>query len=115
MGWMANHLLYQTLAVQSENELFVPIVGTGQLYKFVEPSSYAGGPVIGNSIKIAKDLYNGMIGDESAMYTQDVGPYSWQEEGDWKLWNHVGGMFGIRGRNYSAIQSIKNKEISENL
>lgn len=115
IGWLGNHLLYQTLAVQSENELFVPIVGTDELYKFVEPTSYAGGPVIGGSIKIGKDLYNGIIGDESAIYTQDVGPYSWQEEGDWKLWNHLGGMFGIRGRNYSAIQSIKNKEISENL
>jgi len=115
LGVLSNHLLYQTLAVQSENELFVPIVGTDELYKFVEPSSYAGGPVIGGSIKIGKDLFNKAIGDESAIYTQDVGPYSWQQEGDWKLWNHLGGVFGVRGRNYSAIQSIKNKEISENL
>jgi LysM repeat protein len=115
LGKLSNHLLYQTLAVQSENELFVPIVGTDELYKFVEPSSYAGGPVIGGSIKIGKDLFNRAIGDESAIYTQDVGPYSWQQEGDWKLWNHLGGVFGVRGRNYSAIQSIKNKEISENL
>lgn len=115
MGWLSNHLLYQTLAVQSENELFVPIVGTDDIYNFVKPTSYAGGPLIGNSIKITEDLYNGIIGDESAIYTQDVGPYSWQEEGDWKLWNHIGGMFGVKGRNYSAIQAIKNREISQNL
>lgn len=115
MGWLANHLLYQTLAVQSENELLVPIVGTDDFYSFIKPSSYAGGPIIGNSMDVADDIWNAMTGDESAYYTQDVGPYSWQEEGDWKLYNHVGGMFGVKGKNYSAIQAIKNKELSQNL
>jgi LysM repeat protein len=115
MGWLANHLLYQTLAVQSEAELFIPIVGTDELYSFIKPTSYAGGPLIGNSIKAVKDSFNAVTGDESAIYTQDVGPYSWQEEGDYKFWNDIGGMFGVKGRNRSAIQAIKNREISENL
>ena len=115
LGYMSNHLLYQLLSVKSENELLVPIVGFDDFRGFVGDSTLAVGPVIGNSIKILQDLFYIGTGDEGAVYKQDVGPYWWQEEGDYKLWNHIGGIFGVRGKNYSAIQAIKSRETFENL
>ena len=54
-------------------------------------------------------------GDDSARYKQDVGPYPWQTEESLKIWNHVGGIFGLKGKNYSPIQAIKSFETYENL
>lgn len=114
-GYMSNHLLYQLIAVRSENELLVPIVGFDDFLSFVNPSSLASGPVVGNVLKIMADLFQIATGDDSAVYKQDVGPYWWQEEGDYKLWNHLGGIFGIRGKNYDPIHAIKSRETFENL
>jgi hypothetical protein len=61
------------------------------------------------------DLFHMATGDDSAIYKQDVGPYFWQEEGDYKLWNHIGGIFGVRGKNYDPIHAIKSRETFQNL
>ena len=115
LGYMSNHLLYQLIAVKSENELLVPIVGIDDFMSFVNPASLASGPIIGNTIKIMADLFQIVTGDDSAVYKQDVGPYWWQEEGDYKLWNHIAGIFGVRGKNYDPIHAIKSRETFENL
>lgn len=115
LGYVSNHLLYQMISVKSENELLVPIVGFDDFLSFVNPASLASGAVIGNTLKIMADIFYAATGDDSAYYKQDVGPYFWQEEGDWKGWNHLGGVFGIRGKNYDPIHAIKSRETFENL
>lgn len=115
LGYMTNHLLYQFISVKSENELLVPIVGFDDFMNFINPASLASGPIIGNTLKIMADLFHMATGDDSAIYKQDIGPYFWQEEGDYKLWNHIGGIFGIRGKNYDPIHAIKSRETFQNL
>jgi LysM repeat protein len=115
LGYMSNHLLLQILAVKSENELFVPFVGFDDFANLLDQTSLATGPVIGNSIKILQDLYMIATGDDGAIYKQDVGPYWWQEEGDYKLWNHIGGVFGVKGKNYDPVYALKSRETFQNL
>ena len=115
LGYLSNHLLLQVLAVKSENELFVPFVGFDDFANLLDQTSLATGPVIGNSIKILQDLYMIATGDDGAIYKQDVGPYWWQEEGDYKLWNHIGGVFGVKGKNYDPVYALKSRETFQNL
>jgi hypothetical protein len=115
MGWYANHLLYQVMMLKKENEAFNPLFGYNQYISFFDTTTIASAPVLGNGSKILTDILMMITGDDSARYKQDIGPYSWQEEGDLKLWNHIGGLFGIKGKNYSPIQAIKSKETFENL
>ena len=115
LGYLSNHLLYQLISVKSENELLVPIAGFNDFNEFLDKTTLASGPVIGNSLKILQDLWYVAWGDERAMYKQDVGPYPWQTEGNYKLWNHIGGIFGVKGKNYDAIWALKRFEQFQNL
>jgi hypothetical protein len=56
-----------------------------------------------------------ITGSDKAIYKQDSGPYSWQEKGDYKLWNHLGSIFGLSGKNASPYWAIKKNEIFTNL
>ncbi len=118
-GVMSNHLLYQVMAVKSENEAFFPVIGTQDMISLVQNTSIALGHVK-NLYRISADLGNMMIGDDAARYKSDVGPYPWQmknEDGtfDYKLWNHIGAVWGVKGKNYDPITAIKSKETAENL
>jgi len=118
-GALSNQLLYQVMAVKTENEAFYPIIGTSQTLSMYSNTSIAMGH-IKNLYRIAADLGNMMIGDDAARYKSDVGPYPWQmknEDGtfDYKLWNHIGAVWGVKGKNYDAITAIKSKETAENL
>ena len=66
-------------------------------------------------MKILHDFMYMATGSEKARYKQDVGPYSWQEKDNYKLWNHLASVFGIKGKNISPIWAIKKAEMFENL
>ena len=116
-GWLANQILYQLIMVKRENESFIPLpmVGMDDWIKYGDTSSIVFGPTIKLYGKIMSDLFYMITGDEKGMYKQDAGPYSWQSEGSYKLWNHIGSVFGIKGKNYDPIQAIKASEQFENL
>lgn len=116
-GYMANHILYQLIMVKRENESFIPIpwIGLDDWIRFGDTSTIVTGPTIGLYKKILTDLYYMMTGDEKGIYRGDAGPYLWQEEGRYKLWNHLLSIYGIKGKNYDPISAIKSAEIFENL
>jgi hypothetical protein len=116
LGYMSNHLLYQLIAVKMENEAFVPLPGIGlaDWLEFSNNTTIAFGPTLGNYAKIINDLRLMAFGSEKAVYSQDAGPYEWQKEGRYKLWNHIGSLFGIKGKNYDPVTAIKKFEIFEN-
>ena len=115
-GWMANHMLYQVMMVKTENQAFIPLpmVGLGDWLEFTNNSTIATGPTIGVWGKIIGDLTRMTFGDSKAVYSQDAGPYPWQEEGRYKLWNHLFALLGVKGKNYDPITAIKKAEIFEN-
>lgn len=116
-GWVMNHALYQLIMVQRENSAFVPLPGVGldDWIKFGDVTSIVTGPTIKLYTKILMDVYYMMTGDEKGLYRQDAGPYSWQEKGNYKLWNHLFSLVGVKGKNYDPVYATKTAEIFENL
>lgn len=116
-GYMGNHVLYQLIMVKRENESFIPLpmIGLDDWIKFGDTSTIVTGPTISLYTKILNDLYYMATGDEKGLYKQDAGPYPWQEEGRYKLWNHLAAIYGIKGKNYDPISAIKSAETFENL
>jgi hypothetical protein len=117
VGWLANHMLYQIIMVQKENSTMIPLPGLGAAdwLDFSSTSSIVMGPTLELYQKIFMDLAYIVTGNDKAIYKQEVGPYSWQEEGNYKLWNHLASIFGVSGKNYSPIWAIKKNEIFTNL
>jgi hypothetical protein len=113
-GWVANHMLYQVMMVQKENSTMTPL-GVGEWLDFTKTSNIVMGPTLDLYLKIFKDLGYMITGSDKAIYKQEVGPYSWQEEGKYKLWNHLGSIFGLSGKNASPYWAIKKNEIFTNL
>ena len=64
----------------------------------------------GNGTKFAQGVRS-----EDAVYSQDVGPYSFQKEGKYKLWNRLGKIFGVSGKNASPYWALKKNETFTNL
>ena len=116
-GWIANHMLYQLIMVQKENSTMIPLPGMGaaEWLDFSKTSTIAMGPTLELYHKIVVDMFQILTGDDKAVYKQDVGPYTWQEEGHYKLWNHIGSIFGLSGKNLSPYWAIKKNEIFTNL
>ena len=116
-GVMANQLLYQLMMVKRENESFIPVPGVGydEYTEYLGTSTIALGPTIEAYGELATDIYEMLTGAEKAYYKQDVGPYRWQDKGSAKIWNDIGGIFGIKGKNVSPIWAIKKAEQAENL
>jgi hypothetical protein len=116
-GWMANHMLYQLIMVQKENSTMIPLpgMGAGDWLDFTKTSTIAMGPTIELYLKIVNDLRYMITGNDKAVYKQDVGPYTWQEEGHYKLWNHLGSVLGLSGKNFDPVWAIKKNEIFTNL
>jgi LysM repeat protein len=115
MGWYANHMLYQVMMLKQENEFINPLFGFDQYVSFFDTTTIASAPILGNGVKIIADLIAFMTGDDSAYYKQEIGPYPWQQEGSFKLWNHLASVFGVKGKNYDPVQAIKARETFVNL
>jgi hypothetical protein len=116
-GWLANHMLYQIIMVQKENSTMIPLPGMGAAdwLDFTKTSNIVVGPTLELYQKILVDLGYIVTGSDKALYKQEVGPYSWQQEGKYKLWNHLGSIFGLSGKNLSPYWAIKKNEIFTNL
>jgi len=116
-GWMANHLLYQIIMVQKENSTMIPLPGLGgeDWLDFTKTTNIVMGPTLDLYLTILKDLGYMVTGNDKAIYKQEVGPYEWQKEGDYKIWNHLGRVFGLTGKNASPYWAIKKNEIFTNL
>ena len=121
-GWLANHALYQLIMVKRENESFIPVPGIGldEWLEFTNSTTIVTGPTLDLYSKVMMDLWYMMTGNEKGLYKSDVGPYPWQQkdangEYHYKLWNHLFGIFGVKGKNVSPIWAIKKNEAFENL
>ena len=106
-GWMTNHLLYLTLMTKKENELFNPIFGYDDQVDLIKNTSIATGPTIQLYAKIINHFRQMAQGDPSAVYKRDVGPYSWQKKGSYKIWNDFGRMFGVKGGTYDPAFKLE--------
>ena len=115
LGTLSNHALYQLMMIKQENESFIPVLGFDEWVSYTKTVSIATGPTLDLYVKIMNDLGAMAFGSDKAVYKKGVGPYPWQEEGRYKLWNHLFSIFGIKGKTYDPIHAIKSAETFQNL
>ena len=115
IGHYQNHLLYLLIMTKVENEAFVPGFGTKALINYFGSTTIATTNTIEIYAKIMQNLWDMSFSNPDAAYQQDVGPYSWQKKGKYKIWNNIGVMYGLKGKNKDAYWAIKKYETFENL
>jgi hypothetical protein len=117
LGKAANHMLYQVIMIRKENEAFIPIPGIGlnEWLEYTDSTSIVTGPTLDLYSKLLMDIVYRITGSDKAFYKREVGPYSWQQEDSWKFWNHLGSVFGWKGKTPAPIWAIKKAEMFENL
>ena len=49
-----------------------------------------------------------ITGDPKASYSRNVGPYSWQQKGSYKLTNRIAKTFGLTGSSLDPALGIQN-------
>lgn len=115
-GWLSNHILLETMQVESENQQFLPFPGMGlSSYKqMLDVKSLVFGPTVKSWFDILQDTANLATGDERAYYQKNIGPYDWQDEESAKIFNHFGKMFGVTGSNVDPAVAIKNLQSIQN-
>jgi len=108
-GWTQNHMLFQLLAVRAENEQFIPLPGwgLGDLLEMKDVTSVIFGPTLNTYGKLMVDVYKTWFSEDGNVYKVDVGPHPWQKKNSNKMWNHVFGAFGVRGKQRSPAQAVK--------
>lgn len=115
LGWLSNHALYQLMTVKQENQAFVPILGFDEWVKYGDTTSIVFGPTLKLYLKIMNDIWYMTTGNKKGVYRADSGPYPWQKEDKYKLWNHLLSLYGIKGKTYDPIYAIKMTEAFQNL
>jgi hypothetical protein len=111
-GWLANHALYQTLSVAQENTQFYDL----SFYSSMASNfNLANGPTLKAYGKILDDVYGMVTGEDNAYYKKDVGPYPWQKAESAKIFNHLGKMFALTGKNIDPAQATKDFISAQNI
>jgi hypothetical protein len=111
-GWLANHLLYQTMSVASENSQYYKV---GFYSDMLSNFNLANGPSLQTYGKILGDVIMMVQGDDSAYYSKDVGPYSWQKAESAKILNHIGKAFALTGKTIDPSKAIQDFVSAENI
>ena len=110
-GYFGNHLMYLLITTKSENEAFLPLIGIKDQMSYFGTTTIATANTIDMYIKIMFDLWNIATDNPDAIYSkQDQGPYFWQKKGRYKLWNHIGSMYGVKGKNRDGMWAVKKFE-----
>ena len=111
-GWLANHLLYQTMSVASENMQYYKV---GFYSDMLSNFNLANGPSLQTYGKILGDVIGMVSQDDSAYYSKDVGPYPWQKAESAKILNHVGKAFALTGKTLDPSKAIQDFISAENI
>lgn len=108
-GWLHLQALNLMLQVNTENSQFQ--LFSGKSFKnytsLVDISPYFMGPTIESYQRIFSTAFG--ITDDSDFYSRTVGPFRWQEKGDWKAFNYFLKMFGITGSTIDPLLGIQNQ------
>lgn len=109
LGFGELHALHMLMQVRAENEQFNPIMGGfDDYFKLVDLKSVVFGPTTDSFLTLVTDSKQWVTGDPKAYYTRDMGPYTWQEKGDLKFYNHLLKMVGLTGRTVDPAMAIQN-------
>ena len=99
-GFLRQHALLLLMNIRAENEQFIPLPthGLSDLSKMRDNMFIVLSPSFDMVIKMLSNLDR----SKDDFYQKDTGgPYSWQKEGSWKIWNDIGKMLGLTGQSVS--------------
>lgn len=109
LGFLEVHALHLLMQVRAENEQFNLLTGGLKQYNsLLDLKSVAFGPTTDSYFKIYDDTKKMITGDPKASYTRNVGPYSWQQKGSYKLANRIAKTFGLTGSSLDPALGIQN-------
>jgi LysM repeat protein len=114
-GFLQNHMLNLLMGVQGETTAFIPLPKVGGINfgmddygKMLTSTSTAFGNTFLLYMQLFGDLLNIATFNEAAKFQRDAGPYSWEEKGDYKFWDHFMKAFGFTGSTGDPETAIKN-------
>ena len=110
-GYLQQHLLYLLMNIRAENEQFIPLskYGLKDLSQMKNVSSVVFGPTTDTYVKIITDMNEEFFGEgKKSRYKKDVGPYVWQKEDSFKIWNNAFKAFGITGSSMDPYLGARN-------
>lgn len=109
LGYSELHTLHLLQQIRYENEQFNPFCGgIKQMAAMTDFKSVVFGPTTDTWVQLLSDMKNIAIQDPKAYYSREVGPYNWQEKGDWKGYNHILKMFGFTGTSLDPALAVQN-------
>jgi len=103
-GWMANHILYQSLSVSSENSQFYTVKFYSEM---LSDFNLANGPTLETYAKMLENFKLWITDDPGAYYKKDVGPYPWQKAESAKIANNLGKAFALTGKNIDPAKAVQ--------
>ena len=120
-GFMQNHMLALMLGLQAETSAFVPLpkiaginFGADDYASLLTSTSASFGNTILLYTEILSDILNMLTFNDLSTYKKDTGPYSWKEEGDYKIISHLLRSVGFTGSSGDPETVVKNIRNSAN-
>lgn len=120
-GFMQNHMLALMLGLQAETSAFVPLpkiaginFGADDYASLLTSTSASFGNTILLYTEILSDILNILTFNDLSTYKKDTGPYSWKEEGDYKIISHLLRSVGFTGSSGDPETIVKNIRNSAN-
>lgn len=115
-GWLSNHALLQFEQVSNENDQFIiwPGAGLNNFKEMLDIKSLVLGPTLKSYLDIINDAYLITTGNEKAYYQRDANAYKFAQQGELKVWNHIGKAIGFNASSIDPVTALKNFESMQN-
>lgn len=113
-GWMENQSLFLAKTTMNELEAMTPMFGYDDYINMLKLDSVAVSSTVVNMGKTIQAITQLLINDPSSMYKRAVGPYEWQQEGEYKTLNYLLKSVGLSGKIIDPVNALKNFESAQN-
>jgi hypothetical protein len=113
-GWLENQALFLGKTTMNELEAMTPMFGYDDYINMLKLDSVAVSSTVVNMGKTLQAITQLLLQDPSAQYKRAVGPYEWQQEGDYKTLNYLLKSVGLSGKIIDPVNALKNFESAQN-
>lgn len=112
-GYLENQALFLAKTTMNELEAMTPMFGYDDYINMLKLESVAVSSTVVNMGKTIQGITQLMLNDPGAQYKRAVGPYSWQQQGEYKSINYMMKAFGISGKIIDPVNALKNFESAQ--
>jgi hypothetical protein len=112
-GWFENQTLFLAKSTMNELEAMTPMFGYDDYINMLKLDSVAVSSTVVNLGKTIQAITQILMQDPSAEYKRAVGPYEWQQEGDYKTINYMLKSVGLSGKFIDPVNALKTFESTQ--